>query len=200
LNEKKGRLVAPLFLIDVVIRSATNSPTPPAERPTIRPTFLTASYTQISIVFPFIVISPAYFAGAVQLGGLMQTASAFKSVQAALSYFINAYRHLAEWRAVIARLEGFNLAVEKGWSAVRAEPAIQVRPQDQEWVKLDDLLVCLPQSKAACCRAWPPLARGRKRAGDRAIGSWQVDAVSGDCKELGPSGQALCPSRAGSSS
>lgn len=77
----------------------------------------------------------------------MQTASAFNSVQAALSYFINAYRQLAEWRAVIARLEGFNLAVEKGWSAVRAEPAIQVRPQDQEWVKLDDLLVCLPQSK-----------------------------------------------------
>jgi putative ATP-binding cassette transporter len=114
---------------------------------TKRLTFLTASYTQISIVFPFIVISPAYFAGAVQLGGLMQTASAFNSVQAALSYFINAYRQLAEWRAVIARLEGFNLAVEKGWSAVRAEPAIQVRPQDQEWVKLDDLLVCLPQSK-----------------------------------------------------
>jgi len=83
----------------------------------------------------------------------MQTASAFNSVQAALSYFINAYRQLAEWRAVIARLEGFNLAVEKGWSAVRAEPAIQVRPQDQEWVKLDDLLVCLPQKQAACCRA-----------------------------------------------
>ena len=115
---------------------------------TKRLTFLTASYTQISIVFPFIVISPAYFAGAVQLGGLMQTASAFNSVQTALSYFINAYRQLAEWRAVIARLEGFNLAVEKGWSAVRAEPAIQLRPQEsQRSVKIDDLLVRLPQGK-----------------------------------------------------
>ena len=55
-------------------------------------TFFTASYAQVSIVFPFIVVSPAYFAGAVQLGGLMQTASAFDSVQTALSFFINVYR------------------------------------------------------------------------------------------------------------
>ena len=94
------------------------------------------------------MISPAYFAGAVQLGGLMQTASAFNSVQTALSYFINAYRQLAEWRAVIARLEGFNVAVEKGWSAARTEPAIQLRPQEsQRSVKIDDLLVRLPQGK-----------------------------------------------------
>ena len=40
-------------------------------------TFFTAGYNQASVVFPFVVVSPAYFAGAVQLGGLMQTASAF---------------------------------------------------------------------------------------------------------------------------
>ena len=34
------------------------------------------------------MVSPAYFAGAVQLGGLMQTASAFSSVQTSLSFFI----------------------------------------------------------------------------------------------------------------
>src|SRR5947209_16242084 len=73
-------------------------------------TFLTAGYAQISIVFPFIVISPAYFGGAVQLGGLMQTASAFTSVQGALSFFFTAYRQLAAWRAVIARRDGFHTA------------------------------------------------------------------------------------------
>ena len=41
------------------------------------------------MIFPYIVVSPAYFSGAVQLGGLMQTASAFNSVQKALSYFIS---------------------------------------------------------------------------------------------------------------
>ena len=55
-------------------------------------TFLTAGYGQVSSVFPFVVVSPAYFAGAIQLGGLMQTASAFGSVQGALSFFVTAYR------------------------------------------------------------------------------------------------------------
>ena len=40
-------------------------------------TFLTAGYTQAAVVFPYIMVSPAYFAGVVQLGGLMQTANAF---------------------------------------------------------------------------------------------------------------------------
>ena len=55
-------------------------------------------------MFPYVVVSPAYFAGAIQLGGLMQTASAFSSVQRSLSFFVSSsiYRQLAEWRAVIA--------------------------------------------------------------------------------------------------
>jgi vitamin B12/bleomycin/antimicrobial peptide transport system ATP-binding/permease protein len=108
-------------------------------------TFLTAGYTQISIVFPFIVISPAYFAGAVQLGGLMQTASAFTSVQSALSFFVNAYRSLAEWRAVIARLDGFNIAAERARAAATAPQAIAVSPREgRDRVEIDDLLVRLP--------------------------------------------------------
>ena len=109
-------------------------------------TFLTAGYSQVSTVFPFIVISPAYFAGAVQLGGLMQTASAFGSVQTALSFFINAYRQLAEWRAVIERLDGFNIAVERGQAAATATPAIEVSAREgQRTVEIDHLLVRLPQ-------------------------------------------------------
>ncbi len=112
-------------------------------------TFLTSGYSQISIVFPFIVISPAYFAGAVQLGGLMQTASAFTSVQSALSFFVNAYRQLAEWRAVIARLDGFNIAAERARAAATATPAIAVSAREgRDRVEIDDLLVRLPQGTA----------------------------------------------------
>src|SRR5260221_5592192 len=95
-------------------------------RRTKKLTFLTSGCTQISFVFPFIVISPAYFAGAVQLGGLMQTASAFTSVQTALSFFVNAYRSLAEWRAGIARPPGFNIPAQRGRAAATAPPAIAV--------------------------------------------------------------------------
>ena len=116
---------------------------------TKRLTFLTAGYTQVSTVFPFIVISPAYFAGAVQLGGLMQTASAFNSVQTALSFFINAYRQLAEWRAVIARLEGFNVAVDKAQTVATAKPAIELAAGDsRHGVEIGDLLVRLPDGQA----------------------------------------------------
>ena len=112
-------------------------------------TFLTSGYAQISIVFPFIVISPAYFGGAVQLGGLMQTASAFTSVQGALSFFVTAYRQLAEWRAVIARLDGFNIAVERARAASTATPAIAVSAREgKDRLEIDDLLVRLPQGTA----------------------------------------------------
>jgi vitamin B12/bleomycin/antimicrobial peptide transport system ATP-binding/permease protein len=115
---------------------------------TKRLTFLTAGYSQVSVVFPFIVISPAYFAGAVQLGGLMQTAAAFNSVQTALSFFVTAYRQLAEWRAVIARLEGFNISVEKAQIAATAKPVIEVMTgEDKAHIRIDDLLVRLPQGK-----------------------------------------------------
>src|SRR5258707_15122147 len=96
--------------------------------------------------FPFFVIGPAYFAGAVQLGGLMQTASPFTSVQTALSFFGNAYRSVAEWRAVIARLDGLNIAAERARAAATAPQAIAVSTREgRDRVEIDDLLVRLPQ-------------------------------------------------------
>ena len=93
---------------------------------TKRLTLLTASYGQISTVFPLILVSPAYFAGKIQLGALMQTAGAFNSVQQALSIFIDVYRELAEWRAVIARLDGFDAAIAQAQATAAAQPAIGV--------------------------------------------------------------------------
>jgi len=107
-------------------------------------TFLTAGYSQVSVIFPFIVVSPAYFAGAIQLGGLMQTASAFGSVQGALSYFVTAYRQLAEWRAVVERLDGFDESIAKGRAAAITPPVVTVAPGDAKAVVLKDLAVRLP--------------------------------------------------------
>ena len=107
--------------------------------------FLTGAYTQMALVFPFVVVGPAYFAGAMQLGGLMQTASAFTSVQTALSFFVTVYRQFAEWRAVIARLEGFIVAAEKAQDAATVKPVIElVTVEGIDTVEIDDLLVRLP--------------------------------------------------------
>ncbi len=78
-------------------------------------TAFTASYSQASVIFPYVLVAPAYFAEKIQLGGMMQTGSAFSSVQGALSFFITIYRQLAEWQAVVNRLDGF----EEGIAAAR---------------------------------------------------------------------------------
>ena len=107
-------------------------------------TFLTAGYGQISSVFPFVVVSPAYFAGAIQLGGLMQTSSAFGSVQGALSFFVTAYRSLAEWRAVIERLAGFDESIANAKAAATSPPVITLAPSEAGIVSFKDLSVRLP--------------------------------------------------------
>ena len=107
-------------------------------------TFFTQSYSQASVIFPYIVVSPAYFSGAMQLGGLMQTASAFNSVQGALSYFITAYRQIAEWRAVVARLTGFEEAIDVGRRAAVTPPAIEIVSRSGDAYAADRLDVRLP--------------------------------------------------------
>jgi len=76
-----------------------------------RLTFFTAGYSQLQVVVPIFAAGPAYFAGAIGLGGLMQTASAFGRVEGALSYFVKAYPQLAEWKAVLERLEAFERGI-----------------------------------------------------------------------------------------
>ena len=111
-------------------------------------TFFTQSYSQASVIFPYIVVSPAYFSGAMQLGGLMQTASAFNSVQNALSYFVTAYRSIAEWRAVIQRLSGFEEAIAAGRAAAVTPPVVEVVPRDGAAAfALDRLHVRLPSGE-----------------------------------------------------
>ena len=49
---------------------------------------------------------PRYFAGAITLGDVQQTGTAFGQVHAALSFFRNAYDDFAAYRAVLNRLTG----------------------------------------------------------------------------------------------
>src|SRR5690606_25061708 len=108
-----------------------------------RLTWFTAGYNQISIIFPYIVVSPAYFAGTIQLGVLMQTASAFENVQRAFSFFVDAYRELAEWRAVTQRLIGFEESVA-GAERLRATSRIVRGESGQAALSIDELRLRSP--------------------------------------------------------
>jgi putative ATP-binding cassette transporter len=110
--------------------------------------FFTQSYSQASVIFPYVMVSPAYFSGGMQLGGLMQTGSAFNSVQTALSYFVTTYRTIAEYQAVVTRLSGFEHAIEAGRAAALNPPVIEVVPHDgSREIAIDHLAVGLPNGE-----------------------------------------------------
>jgi vitamin B12/bleomycin/antimicrobial peptide transport system ATP-binding/permease protein len=70
-------------------------------------TWFTTGYSQLAIIFPFVVAAPRYFNKTMQLGGLMQISSAFNQVQDSLSFIITSYTEIAEYQAVVQRLFGF---------------------------------------------------------------------------------------------
>jgi putative ATP-binding cassette transporter len=107
-------------------------------------TAFTATYSQASVIFPYVLVAPAYFAEKVQLGGMMQTASAFSSVQDSLSFFITSYRTLAEWQSVVARLSGFETSIENAAALTTKENIIHIASDDKGTIDLDKLLVSLP--------------------------------------------------------
>jgi vitamin B12/bleomycin/antimicrobial peptide transport system ATP-binding/permease protein len=112
---------------------------------TKRLTFFTQSYAQAAVVFPYALVAPAYFAGKVQLGGMMQTASAFDSVYKALSFFVSIYRKLAEWRAVVARLDGFEMSIVSSRHLAASPSSVRITAGKGEAIELRQLLVRLPQ-------------------------------------------------------
>jgi putative ATP-binding cassette transporter len=141
---------------------------------TKRITFFRVGYDQISVVFPFVVVSPAYFAGKMALGGLMQTASAFTSVQTALSFFVTNYRDIAEWRAIVERLSGFERAITNSEKIKETPPVVTVeRPPGSEGIEIHALDVNLPSGKPLVAADHAAIA-----AGDRVL----VNGPSGSGK------------------
>jgi vitamin B12/bleomycin/antimicrobial peptide transport system ATP-binding/permease protein len=115
---------------------------------TKRLTAFTASYSQAAVIFPYVLVAPAYFADKIHLGGMMQTASAFSSVQKALSFFVTIYRSLAEWRAVVARLDGFEMAIGSAATLTKRADSINVVSlPGGDKIELEQLLVRLPNGR-----------------------------------------------------
>ncbi len=101
--------------------------------------FYINGYGQLAIIVPLILAAPKYFRNEMQLGGLMQTISAFGRVQDALSYFVDAYPTIAGLAAVINRLAGFTEHVEEV-----QQVKSQVEKNLAEKFKVENLNISLP--------------------------------------------------------
>ena len=108
-------------------------------------TFFTSAYGQAAVVFPIIVASPGYFAGRTQLGELTQTSGAFGEVQQALSWIVDNYRSLTEWRATVERLTGFAQALEA--TRQQALLGVHVTRGDGAGLVLRDVTLALPDGR-----------------------------------------------------
>lgn len=104
--------------------------------------FLNSGYSQIAIIFPFVVAMNRYLAKEVSLGGLMQVASAFGRVQDSLSYFVDMYSNIAQWQAVVMRLTYFGRHMHD--VSQQAEQFHVERFATSEAVSVEQLQVNLP--------------------------------------------------------
>lgn len=103
----------------------------------------TASYGQLSPIIPYVFTAPFYFAGKIQLGVMTQTAGAFARVEGALTFFINYYTSLADFKAVLDRLTSFDAAIDRA----RAHPGLAVGASRDGQVHLEGLKIALPDGR-----------------------------------------------------
>jgi len=111
-----------------------------------RLSWLTNSYNQAAVIFPLLMAAPAFFAGQMHLGGLMQTVGAFGAVQGALSYLINSYTTIAKWKAVIDRLLGFTRTMERMESSESLRGIKRIHSSEKAIIA-NSLNVSLPNGK-----------------------------------------------------
>jgi vitamin B12/bleomycin/antimicrobial peptide transport system ATP-binding/permease protein len=111
-------------------------------------TAFTAFYGQLSPIIPFIVAAPFFFAGKIMLGIMTQTARAFSSVTDALTFFVNYYVFLADYKSVLDRLTTFERAIE----AANKMPAFMPQPSAdtavaRKHLDIEELTVRLPDGR-----------------------------------------------------
>jgi vitamin B12/bleomycin/antimicrobial peptide transport system ATP-binding/permease protein len=112
-----------------------------------RLTWFTAFYSQAADVFPLVVASPRYFLGQIPLGVLTQTAGAFGRVQGALSWFVDIWPTLAEWKATIDRLTTFGESMEAARRTTAASSDFVIERGADPALRLEDVEVALPNGR-----------------------------------------------------
>lgn len=107
--------------------------------------FFTLSFGQVALVLPLAVVSPAYFAGQMTLGGIFQTSNAFVQVQASLSWIVDNYPRLSELAATTQRLSLFDRAVAQTQAAKEGPTVVPSMSGDLHLSSLD---ISLPDGRS----------------------------------------------------
>jgi len=133
----------------------------------------TIGYNQAAIIFPFLVAGNRYFAGTIQLGGLMQISSAFGHVQGSLSWFIGAYSTFATWKATVDRLLGFQDAIDNARAEMCNASGVQQSQDTESDLVIDNVSLNLPNGSPLIAASTATIKPGE---------SWLIRGPSGSGK------------------
>jgi putative ATP-binding cassette transporter len=127
-----------------------------------RLTAFVAGYGHVSTVFPILVVSPAYLAGAIPLGTLMQAHLAIQRVEGAFAFCIGVYAKIAEWKAVMDRISQFETAMDVVDRERHPLARINLAADGHGQLALTDLVVRLPSGEPVAAVPEMRLAPGER--------------------------------------
>ena len=104
-------------------------------------------YSQISVIIPYVVVAPFYFAKIVDFGRFNQSADAFANVNGAMNFFVDRYIGLADFRATIERLTSFEDAFDRALADDKKTPRLTAGPSQAPTLSLNDVEVALPDGR-----------------------------------------------------
>lgn len=102
-----------------------------------------AGYLRISMFIPVFATLPLYLAKTMTFGDMMQARSAFSNVQDGFGWFMDYYKRLMEWAAVIERLAEFQTALAR---LDNIEPK-KIRPENPPHLQTFQLGLQTPQGR-----------------------------------------------------
>lgn len=108
---------------------------------------LTTGIGQANSLVPLLVAAPGYFAGNLTLGSVMQTNFAYGQVSGALSWFVNAYQEIAQWRASIERLFTFTEEIESTCAELQHAEGLRVERMRDGAIRLDHVCLSRPDGE-----------------------------------------------------
>ncbi len=126
---------------------------------------LTSSLAYLAPIVPLIVALPRYLGGEIALGGLMQTAQAFSSVQWALSWLIDNFPKFAEWRASTDRLVHLHVALtdlEESSEMAGEERIVVHPPAESDRLIMRELGVARPSGEMLVAEAEVEIQRAER--------------------------------------
>jgi vitamin B12/bleomycin/antimicrobial peptide transport system ATP-binding/permease protein len=132
---------------------------------------LTLGLGQMNGVVPMLLAAPAYFGGHLTLGKIIQVGFAYGQVSGALTWFVNAYQEIAQWRASIQRLASF-IDVMAATSAELAKGEhIEMATSDGNALRLHDVVLCRPNGRPLVRAATASILPGESIAIEGPTGS-----------------------------